>query len=504
MMKRNHSAWPAAAALIAMGGLAALGWHTFGGGRIEAASPASTTVIQRPAQSVVDLQNAFQNVAKGVQPAIVSITSRMTVRPAIGQAQFEGFGDLEELFQGAPGLRGPGRMQMAPRTAIGTGSGFIVRSDGYILTNDHVVGGADSVTVHLDDGREFTGTVKRDPRSDLAVVKIDASSLPTLNLADSTGVNVGQWAIAFGSPFGLDDTMTVGVVSALGREKTIGGGPGDDRRFYSNLIQTDASINPGNSGGPLVDIYGNVVGVNVAIGSPTGSNVGIGFAIPASTAKYVMDQLITSGKVVRGYLGFAPETLSVADRTRYGVKEGALVAMVEEGSPAAKAGLQVEDVVISFNGQAVRDAASLRDMVARTAPGLNSTITVVRGGKQVYLTADIGTPPGEKSASAAPTPADVASKGKLGISVADLTPEIAKQLSLDESAKGVVVAEVAPGSPAMEAGIRPGDVVLRVNGRNVGASSEVPDVVKSLKAGEDASIVVRRGGARVLLKATLR
>jgi serine protease Do len=491
-MRKSRSAWPLAAAVIALGGPAALGWHTFGGAPVKAADPAPTAMSAPPA-AVIDLQNAFTNVADGVRPAVVSITSRMTVRPSAGTPDLD-FGQF-----GPGGPEGPG-FRMAPpvpRTAVGTGSGFIVRNDGWILTNDHVVGGADSVTVRLDDGREFKGDVKRDPRSDLAVVKIDASNLPTLQLADSTAVKVGQWAIAFGSPFGLEDTMTVGIVSALGRESAIGGRGQDEARFYPNLIQTDASINPGNSGGPLLDINGHVMGVNVAIGSPTGGNVGIGFAIPANTASYVMEQLITKGAVTRGYLGFAPANLSPADQTRYGVKDGALVAMVEEGSPAAKAGLQVEDVVTAVNGKPIRNSLDLRDAIARATPGQPIQLTVFRSGKEQTLNATVGEIPGANKTAEAPA---APTQGRLGVQVADLTPEIAKQLNMPEGTKGVVVGGVQPGSPAFEAGLRQGDVLLRINGKDVKAASDVSDMVKAIPAGGDASMVVMRGKSRMLLR----
>jgi serine protease Do len=486
-MQKTRSAWPLAVAVIALGGLAALGWYTFRGDRVRAADP----LVGAAPKAVLDLQNAFTSVADGVRPAVVSITSRTTVRPSAAP-DFD-FGQF-----GPGGPEGPGfRMNPPmPRTAIGTGSGFIVRNDGWILTNDHVVGGADSVTVRLDDGREFRGDVKRDPRSDLAVVKIDASNLPALQLTDSAAVKVGQWAIAFGSPFGLEDTMTVGVVSALGRESAIGGRGRDEARFYPNLIQTDASINPGNSGGPLLDINGHVMGVNVAIGSPTGGNVGIGFAIPANTASYVMEELITKGTVTRGYLGFAPANLSPADQNRYGAKEGALVAMVEEASPAAKAGLQVEDVVTAVNGQPIRNSLDLRDAIARTPPGQSIEMRVVRGGKEQTLKATVGEIPGAKTAEAPAAPA----QGRMGVQVADLTPELAKQLGVPETTKGAVVAGVQPGSPAFEAGLRQGDVILRINGKDVTASSDVANMVKAIPAGGDVSIIVMRDKSRVLLR----
>ena len=489
-MRRRTSVWPLAAAIIAVGGLAALGWHYLGGERIVAQDGPATTSTQ----AVIDLQNAFQSVARTVRPAIVSLTVRKTLQ----REQSSGF-DFGPF--GGPDFPGTRMPQMPPRVAQGNGSGFIVREDGWIMTNDHVVSGADRVTVVLDDGREFTGEVRRDFRSDLALVKVDATGLPALKFADSAKVEIGQWAIAFGSPFGLQDSMTVGIVSALGREQAIGRGSPEER-FYPNLLQTDASINPGNSGGPLVDVYGNVVGVNVAIGSPTGASVGIGFAIPAESASYVMEQLITKGSVTRGFLGFAPERLSPADQQRYSVKEGVLVISVTEGSPAAKAGLQVEDVITKINGQPVTDEAELRNTIARTAPGQQVTLTVIRGGKEETLKATVGAIPDEQAAK---PPAQIPQEpGKLGIQVGDLTPEMARQLNIDPSQKGVVVAAVQPGGPAHEAGIQPGDVILRIGSTDVTTSPQVRDATTALKSGDSVPIIVRRGNSRTLLRATIR
>jgi serine protease Do len=499
-MHKRNAAWPLAVGVIAVGGLAALGWNTFSGSPVKAADPADIAAngptavkVAPPAAGAIELQNAFQNVAEAVRPAVVHITSRKTISAPEGPMGL--FGQL--------GPEGSGRFQMPPRQARGNGSGFIVRADGYIMTNDHVVGGADQVTVTLDDGREFTGKVIRDQRSDLALVKVEASGLPVLSFADSNNIKVGQWAIAYGSPLGLSDTMTAGIVSALGRETEIGAR--EEARFYPNLIQTDASINPGNSGGPLLDIYGNVVGVNVAIASPTGTSVGIGFAIPANSAKFVMEQLITTGRVTRGFLGFAPESMNVVEKQRYGVQNGVLVMSVEEGTPAAKAGLQVEDVVTQVDGQPVDNEAALRELIARTAPGTKMTLTVRRDGKDLTLNSTVAEAPGAQVAAAPAAPAAAPrQQGKLGVGVADITPEIARQLNMDANAKGAVVGEVTPGSPAQEAGIRPGDILLRVNGKQINQSSDVAGAVQSLKPGDEASLVIRRDKSNILARVNIR
>ena len=336
----------------------------------------------QPSAQALSMESAFEQVADKLRPSVVFIKSQQGGRPSPKLRQQAD--DGTDPFQGLPGA--PGGRRPSGRTPVmeASGSGVIIRTDGYILTNDHVVDGADKVTVTLQDGREFVGAVKRDFKSDLALIKIEASGLPAAELADSDRVKIGQWAIAFGSPFGLSDTMTVGVVSSLHREQLIGGN-GPEGRLYPSLLQTDASINPGNSGGPLVDLYGRVVGINVAIESPSGGNVGIGFAIPANTARYIMSELIAKGKVTRGYLGLAPVTPTYDQKHKYGVTAGALVMRVSAGSPAEKAGLQVEDVIVRFNGKAVADEATFREMVARTAPGETANVVVKRNGSEKTL-----------------------------------------------------------------------------------------------------------------------
>ncbi|HEV2474154.1 MAG TPA: trypsin-like peptidase domain-containing protein, partial [Chthonomonadales bacterium] len=296
--------------VLALGAVAAVSLRG-NAGQPSAQLPQGPPPVQ-PSQQVLGIQTAFEQVADKLRPSVVFIKSResaatTSLRSGMqGQEspfsfQFPGF----PFGQGGQGGQQFRQYQLPPNQfqprEYASGSGFIIRSDGYILTNDHVVAGADKVTVQLEDGRELVGQVKRDFRSDLAIVKVNATGLPTVQMGDSDKVHVGQWAIAFGAPFGLSDTMTVGVLSSLHREQEIG--EGSQTRLYPSLLQTDASINPGNSGGPLCDVYGRVIGINVAIESSTGSNAGVGFAIPANTARYVIDQLITKGVVTRGFLG---------------------------------------------------------------------------------------------------------------------------------------------------------------------------------------------------------
>lgn len=454
--------------------------------RISAAQLAQRTA------SLSALEDGFVAIGERVLPAVVSIRARRTV--TMGQAM----PDFEDLFRGF-GFDVPGR-RFVPRQfrTEGGGSGAIVRSDGWIITNDHVVGGADKVTVKLADGREFDGTVRRDFRSDIAVVKIDASNLPTVDFGDSSKVRVGQWALAFGAPLSLDDTMTLGIISARKRQQAIGGG--EEGRYYPELLQTDASINPGNSGGPLVDVQGRVIGINVAIASPTGGNVGIGFAIPSNTARRTMEALITKGKVTRGFLGVVPVALTPAQREKYHVpKGGALLQSVSAGTPAEKAGLQVEDVVLKVNNQQVEDDVDFRNKIAEAHPGDTVELVVKRDGKEITVRAKLEEAP--ELASASDTTRSEGT-GKIGVKVEAITPETAKQYKLEDIRQGVVVVEVEAGSPADEAGIQPGDVIVRADGTRITSPNDLANILTKAKSGP-ISLVVRRGKSSTLVSVEL-
>jgi len=369
----------------------------------------------------------------------------------------------------------------------GLGSGVIVSSDGYILTNNHVVGHADEIHVTLLDKREFTAKViGKDPKTDLALIKIDTKQpLPSASLGDSEQTEVGDWVVAIGSPFGFNLTVTSGIVSAKGR--ALGGN-------YDNFIQTDASINPGNSGGPLFNTDGQVIGINTAIYSSTGSNAGIGFAIPIDIAKSVMEQLKDRGRVVRGWIGVEIQEVTPALAKSFGLAAptGALVAGVQKDGPAGKAGVQRGDIIIKFNGETVHDEHELPEMVASTSLKKSVPIEVIRGDKHVTLSATIEELKDEQIASAKDSEAPGTS---WGMQVQDITPEIAAQLH-SPNAKGVVIRNVRPDSSAAEAGLQAGDMVLEIDHKKVGSADDFASMAKAAqKDKKSALLLVQRGSS---------
>jgi serine protease Do len=429
----------------------------------------------------------FISLAKKMRPIVVNISTTQ-MSETRGPQEFGGpfgeddpFNDFWRRFFGGPIPRGPQRQRSL-------GSGFIIDGDGSILTNNHVVENAQKIVVKLDDQQEYEAkVVGRDAKTDIAIIKINAkTNLIAASLGDSDRVEVGEWVVAIGNPFGLDSTVTSGIVSAKGRH--IGQGP------YDNFIQTDASINPGNSGGPLLNLRGEVIGINTAIFSRTGGNIGIGFAIPVNLVKELLPQLRGKGKVTRGYLGVLIQkvTPEIAESLGMDKGTGALVANVSKDGPAEKAGVKVGDVIVEFDGKEVKDSGDLPIIVARTPVDKKVRMKVLREKKEVTLTVAVGELKEEEVVAAVPE------KGELGMTVQRLTPQIAESLGLDK-ADGVVVTAVEPGSAADEAGIRRGDVIMEIDRKPIRSLDEYKKSVAAIRKGKGVLFLVRRGESTLFL-----
>jgi serine protease Do len=429
----------------------------------------------------------FVGLAKKMKPVVVNISTTQ-VSETRGQQEFgspfgedDPFNDFWKRFFGGPLPRGPQRQRSL-------GSGFIIDADGSILTNNHVVENAQKIMVKLADDQDYEAKIiGRDPKTDIAVIKINAkASLTAATFGDSDRLEVGEWVMAIGNPFGLDSTVTSGIVSAKGRH--IGQGP------YDNFIQTDASINPGNSGGPLLNLHGEVVGINTAIFSRTGGNIGIGFAIPINLVKELLPQLRGKGKVTRGYLGVLIQkvTPEIAESLGMDKAHGALVANISKDGPAEKAGVKVGDVIIEFDGKEIKDSGDLPIIVARTAVERKVRMKVLRDKKEQQLSVTVGELKDEEVVASAPE------KGELGMTVQRLTPQIAESLGL-ERAEGVVVSAVDPGSAADEAGIRRGDVIVEIDRKPIRSIDEYKKAVAGIKKGKGVLLLVRRGESTLFL-----
>jgi serine protease Do len=458
------------------------------------------SIAQNTAARVQSSPGSFADVIEDVSPAVVNITVRKVEPGAPTVFQFSAppglrgrelpFGDFFERFFEDENGRVP------QRRSEGQGSGFIIDSSGYIVTNNHVAGDAEQITVTLHDGREFDAMlIGRDARTDLALIKIDASGLAAVAFGNSDSARVGDWVVAIGNPFGLGGTATAGIISARGR---------DGRAIRDNddndYLQLDAPINFGNSGGPVFNTAGQVVGVNTAIFSPNGGNIGIGFAIPSNQVREIVAELRENGSVERGWLGVQIQEIDEDLAASLGLNStrGALVTSVVDDSPAAKGGVQAGDVVTRFNGQEIDSPRALSRSVASAPPSRPAQLTVWRDGRTRELTVELGeVTEGEPvAATSSPTPGQSGS-GALGLTLQRLTDEDRTQLGIPRSVEGALVTNVLPGSTAAEKGIRAGDVITRVNQRAV---ASVADAIAALNAakenGERALLLVRRGDSQ--------
>jgi Do/DeqQ family serine protease len=437
----------------------------------------------QPATSTPAIVTSYADIVSRVSPAVVTVHS--TERTSVSR-QFP-FSD-DPMFREFFGDRLP---QEPPRRVEGVASGVIVSPDGYILTNHHVVDGAIEIRVETTDRRTFTAKlIGSDQPSDLAVIKIEAASLPTLTLGDSDRVRVGDVVLAVGNPLGIGQTVTSGIISAKGRSTGISDGS------FEDFLQTDASINRGNSGGALVNTSAELIGINSQILSPSGGSIGIGFAIPSNMARAVMDQLIKTGKVKRGMIGVTIQNVTpdVAANLNLPAARGAIVSSVQAGGPGEKAGIRRGDVIVAVNDQAVTDSNSLRNVVAATAPGTAVTVTVLRDGREQKVNLTLA----ELPASAAEARGEGGGSGspsgdQFGLSLEPLTPDMATRLGLSQSDQGLVVSRVASGGAAADAGIRQGDVIQEVNRQPVKTLPEFDEALKRSGSRPSLLLVNRRG-----------
>jgi serine protease Do len=452
-------------------------------------APSTTEAANLPTAPPAIASNPPQTYAPVVQrvaPAVVTIRSARRVRAA-QQYPFQKDPFFRWFFGGSTG---PANGQQQQRVEEALGSGVIVESDGHILTNQHVIDGAQEIHVSLTDGRSFTGKViGEDKLSDLAVIKIDASNLPVLYLADSDKVQVGDVCLAVGNPLAVGETVTSGIISAKGRYTGLSNGS------FEDFLQTDAPINQGNSGGALVNTNGELVGINSQILSTTGGFIGIGFAIPSNMAKNVMTQLIKTGKVERGQLGVVAQQLTPELEQTFGLKnvQGVVISQVEPGSAADKAGLKTGDVITQLNGKPVEDPNSFRNAIAGTAPGTQVTLTYLRDGHQQQATATLQELKPQEQNPAQQPGQQQSSPGALGLQVEPVTPSLAQQLQLPANTQGLAVVGVNPNGPAAESGIQTGDVIVEVNRQPVKSAADLRSALAKSN-GRPALLLINHGG----------
>jgi serine protease Do len=436
-------------------------------------------------KQIIETSRAFSDIARAVSPAVVNISTTKVVRRDAPPFSDDPFFDFFNPFKD---FKMPRKWREQS-----LGSGVIVSPDGIIVTNNHVIEQADEIRVTLYDKRSFNARIiGADPKTDVAVVKIDAKDLPTIRWGDSDKLQVGEFVLAIGNPFGLSHTVTMGIISAVGRANV---GIAD----YEDFIQTDAAINPGNSGGPLVNVRGELIGINTAIFSKSGGYQGIGFAVPSNMARLVIDQLEQRGRVTRGWLGVTIQELTpdLAAKFGLGSSNGALVGDVAKASPAETAGIRRGDIILEFNGRNVSDVGGLRNMVAQSKVGAEVPVKILRGGKAYSVSVIIAELPRDAAEAAPGNPPEDQGGGSLtGLSVMDLTKEISRQLGLSRDEKGVVIVRVEPGSAAEDAGLRKGDVIQEINRKKIERIDQYNKSAAGIRQGDTVLLFIDRGGKK--------
>ena len=439
-------------------------------------------------QAVADLPD-FTKLVERHQEAVVNISTTKTVKPKrhsrhpFGMHGFEGQDPFEDMLRRFFGEEPEGQQEYSSKSL---GSGFLVSSDGYLMTNNHVVKDADEILVKFSDGRELVAEViGTDKDSDLAVLKVNAAKLPYLKFGDAQKIKVGEWVLAIGSPFGFEHTVTAGIVSAKQRPLR--------NEQYVPFIQTDVAINPGNSGGPLFNMKGEVVGINAQIVSRTGGYLGISFAIPSDIAENVFKQIITEGKVTRGWLGIAFQPLDKNLASSFGLDnhEGALVASVSDDGPAKEAGLEPGDVIVKFDGQVIKEATDLAPLVGRVVPGTTVQLDIVRAGKAKIIKVKIAPMPSDHVDEGSSQ--DTKAENLLGVAVREITKDERKRYELED--RGLLIEYVAPKSAAAKAGLRRGDIILSINHRDLITERDLDKVLKNASKGQTVALLVNRRGA---------
>jgi serine protease Do len=507
MMKRVTNQLVASARMLAVPAVAvgafALGAALFvGHGFVHAAGAGAAPMDDNSVEALTSLDRAMEAVAKRVTPAVVNVavTARATGEDQASDGQDQGGQGGGQMQQLPPGLRQfffggqmPQMQQQQPQYEHGIGSGIIISPDGYILTNDHVVNGSTNIKVTLNDRRILSAKVVGvDKLTDLAVIKVNATNLPTIAWGDSTKLEPGQTVLAFGSPFGyFQFSVTRGIVSAVNRPNPYS----DDARKPGNFIQTDAAINPGNSGGALVNAHGELVGINTFIITNSGSFAGAGFAIPSQMARSVSEQLIKNGKIEHGYLGISMNDVTPENAHFFNLQEaaGAIVAQVTPDSPASRGGMQQGDVITELNGSKIVNGSALQVAVSEMTPGTKMTLGVMRNGKPVSLNLTVGQFHAKSELASSDDSSDGqgnAKTGKLGLAVANLTSDARQQINAPDSVHGVVVQSVRPASPADDAGLQPGDVIMEVNRKPAESASAFVNQVHQEQNGKDLLLLV--------------